>query len=67
MLDTAQGLSLLTLMEIVAPILLAIALAYGIIRGRQNRAEQLRSETATRNLYQQEDNREKGMSPEPPY
>jgi hypothetical protein len=31
MLDTIQGITLLTIMEIVGPILLAIALIYGIV------------------------------------
>ncbi|MEN3380763.1 MAG: hypothetical protein V7608_807, partial [Hyphomicrobiales bacterium] len=37
MLDTAQSISLLTMMEIVGPILLAVVLAYGIYHSRRRR------------------------------
>jgi len=40
MLDTLQSLSLLTIAEIVGPILLAIALIYGISHTRRRRARQ---------------------------
>ena len=40
MLDTSHSLSLLTLAEIVGPILLAIALIYGIARTRRRRGRQ---------------------------
>ena len=39
MLDTNQGISLLTLLEIVGPILLAAALIYGIYHTRRRRRE----------------------------
>ena len=37
MLETLQSLSLLTLMEIIGPILLAAALIYGIYHSRRRR------------------------------
>lgn len=40
MLDTLQSLSLLTIAEIVGPILLAAALIYGIARTRRRRTRQ---------------------------
>ena len=40
MLDTIQSLSLLTIAEIVGPILLAVALIYGISRTRRRRGRQ---------------------------
>jgi hypothetical protein len=43
MLSTLEGVSLLTLMEIVGPVLLALALAYGISKASRRlkgRAEQ---------------------------
>jgi len=42
MLDTLHSLSLLTLAEIVGPIVLAIALVYGIYHSRRRRARQPR-------------------------
>ena len=40
MLDTLHSLSLLTLAEIVGPILLGVALIYGIARTRRRRGRQ---------------------------
>lgn len=40
MVDTLQSLSLLTIAEIVGPILLAAALIYGISHTRRRRARQ---------------------------
>jgi len=40
MLDTLQSLSLLTIAEIVGPVLLAIGLIYGISRTRRRRGRQ---------------------------
>ena len=54
MLDDLHSLSLLTLMEIVAPIVLALGLWYGIARSRRSKAAQMASDKATRELYQKE-------------
>jgi hypothetical protein len=40
MLETIQSLSLLTIAEIVGPILLAAGLIYGIYHSRRRRAQQ---------------------------
>lgn len=37
MLDTADSLSLLTLLEIIGPIILAAALVYGVYHSRRRR------------------------------
>jgi NhaP-type Na+/H+ or K+/H+ antiporter len=59
-LETIQALSLLTLMEIIGPILLGMGLIYGIVRTRRrSRAAKARTEAATRNLYRQEDAKER--------
>jgi hypothetical protein len=59
-LETIQSLSLLTLMEIIGPILLGMALVYGIVQTRRrSRAAKARTEAATRNLYRQEDAKER--------
>jgi hypothetical protein len=55
MLESIQAMSLLAIMEIVGPLLLAVALIYGTIqwsRRRTGRAEAAR-ERATRRLYQE--------------
>jgi hypothetical protein len=39
MLETVQSLSLLTIVEIVGPILLAAGLVYGIYHSRRRRAQ----------------------------
>jgi hypothetical protein len=60
MLETIQALSLLTLMEIIGPILLGVGLIYGIVQTRErSRAAKARTEAATRNLYRQEDGKER--------
>jgi hypothetical protein len=41
MLDDVHSISLLTLMEIVGPVVLAIGLLYGIVRTRRSRAARL--------------------------
>jgi hypothetical protein len=61
MLGTPSSLSLLTLMEIVGPILLAVGLVYGIMHSRRARRDQPRADAATRDLYAQEDRREKNI------
>ena len=53
MLDTVQSLSLLTMMEIVGPIVLAIGLIYGIYHGRR-RSQQPKSTKGT--VYSQDRN-----------
>jgi len=55
MLESIQAMSLLTIMEIVGPLLLAVALTDGTIqwsRRRTGRTEAVR-EQATRRLYQE--------------
>ena len=60
MLETITSVSLLTLMEIVGPVLLGIALAYAIIRvRRRSRAERSYTDEATRRLYREADRQEK--------
>jgi|tagenome__1003787_1003787.scaffolds.fasta_scaffold19324588_1 hypothetical protein len=52
MLDTSTSLSLLTLMEIVGPIVLAAALIFGILQYRKRtRGMSIRTEETTRKLY----------------
>jgi hypothetical protein len=54
MLETVQSMSLLAIMEIVGPILLAIALIYGIVQwSRRPRAAKSISDEATRRLYRE--------------
>jgi hypothetical protein len=55
MLETVQSMSLLALMEILGPLLLAAALIYGISQWARRRraATQAVSEEATRRLYQE--------------
>jgi hypothetical protein len=57
MLDDVHSISLLTLMEIVGPIVLAVGLLYGIVRTRRSRAARLATERATRDVYQAEEAR----------
>jgi hypothetical protein len=47
MLDTLHGLGLLTIMEIIGPIILAAALIYGISRSRRRRRQEPRSTAGT--------------------
>jgi FtsZ-interacting cell division protein ZipA len=54
MLDTLQAMGLLTLMEIVGPVVLAAALIYGIMRSRRGR-QTAQANAATRRIYAQED------------
>jgi hypothetical protein len=57
MLETEHSLTLLTLMEIVGPIILAVGLLYGIfVVSRRRGPEKSRGDAATRRLYQQKDN-----------
>ena len=54
MLDTLSSTSLLTIMEVVGPIVLAAAMIYGTIAwSRRRRAKAEVSEAATRGLYRQ--------------
>ena len=52
MLDTIQSMSLLTLAEIVGPIILAAALIYGIYHSRRRRSQQPRHKAGT--IYAQD-------------
>ena len=57
MLETEHSLTLLTIMEIVGPIILAGALLYGIwVASRRRTAQKSVGDAATRRLYQQKDN-----------
>jgi hypothetical protein len=54
MLDTGQSMSLLAILEIVGPVLLALALIYGIVQwSRRSRAAKRASDEATRRLYRE--------------
>jgi hypothetical protein len=53
MLENLQSLSLLTLMEIVGPILLGIGLIYGIYHSRRRPGQQQQADAATKRLYTQ--------------
>lgn len=56
MLETVQSMSLLAIMEIVGPVLLAVALVYGIVQwSRRSRAAKKLSEEDTRRLYREGD------------
>jgi hypothetical protein len=56
MLNTLESLSLLTLLEIVGPVVLLIALAYGVIRAgrRPGGAVERVSDEVTRAHFRQE-------------
>ena len=47
MLDTLQGLGLLTIAEIIGPIVLAAALVYGIYHSRRRRGVPTRNKAGT--------------------
>jgi hypothetical protein len=54
MLETVQSMSLLAVMEIVGPVLLAVALVYGTVQwSRRSRAAKKVSDEATRRLYRE--------------
>lgn len=54
MLETVQSMSLLAIMEIVGPVLLAVALVDGIVQwSRRSRASKKVSDEATRRLYRE--------------
>ena len=60
MLETLTSVSLLTIMEIVGPIILGLAIAYGIWRTRgRSKSEKARTAEATRALYDQADDEER--------
>ena len=55
MLETIQSVSLLTFMEVVGPIVLAAALAYGIfMTRRRSRATIAQTDAATRENYRRD-------------
>jgi len=61
MLNTLTGISLLTVMEVLGPIVLGGVLAYAIIHNRgRTRAERARTDAATRQLYDQEEKARRG-------
>jgi hypothetical protein len=62
MLDDLHSLSLLTLIEIVGPILLALAMWYGIMRSRRSKASKVATDQATRALYQEEEARRRART-----
>jgi hypothetical protein len=54
MLETVQSMSLLAIMEILGPVLLAIALIYAIVQwSRRPRVARRISDEATRRLYRE--------------
>ena len=56
MLDTFTSMSLLAVMEIVGPLVLAAGLAYGIwVASKRSRASREASDHAARRLFQQRD------------
>jgi hypothetical protein len=56
MLETGHSLSLLALMEIAGPIVLACGLIYGIfVASRRRGGKKSAGDAATRRLYQQKD------------
>jgi hypothetical protein len=57
MLDTTESLSLLTLAEIIGPILLAAALIYGIYHSRRSRRTEPRNTQGTIYAQDHEDGR----------
>jgi hypothetical protein len=61
MLETLEALSLLTIMEIVGPIILLAALIYGTVQWRRRRsvASDAAREQATRALYERGAERER--------
>ena len=62
MLETITSVSLLTLMEIVGPVVLGIALVYAVMRvKRRSRAERAYTDDATRRLYREGDRQEKRL------
>jgi hypothetical protein len=69
MLDTIENFSLTTLMVIVGPILLGLAMAYGVIHSRhRSRAMRQQSESATKSLYTaaaDQERRTEGQDPGP--
>ena len=69
MLDTVETFSLTTLMVILGPILLALFMAYGVMRTRhRSRAERQRTDDATRSLYAsaaEKERRVEGQDPGP--
>ena len=67
MLETVQSMSLLAIMEILGPVLLAIALIYGIVQwSRRPRVAKKVSDEATRRLYREgETEKEPDLDPRP--
>jgi hypothetical protein len=56
MLDTAPAMTILTIMEIIGPVVLAAALIYGlVVASRRPRAKRTASDAATRRMYEQKD------------
>ena len=56
MLETLTSMSLLAIMEIVGPLVLAAGLAYGIwVASKRRRAAREASDQAARRLFQQRD------------
>jgi hypothetical protein len=69
MLDTVENFSLTTLMVIVGPVLLALAMAYGVVQSRyRSRTARQHSETETKSLYAaaaEQERRTEGRDPGP--
>jgi hypothetical protein len=69
MLDTIENFSLTTLMVIVGPVLLALAMAYGVMQSRyRSRAARQQSDAETKSLYAaaaDQERRTEGQDPGP--
>jgi hypothetical protein len=62
MLENLNSVSLLTIMEIIGPIILGLAIAYGIWRTRhRSKAQKAQTAEATRALYKRADDQERGV------
>jgi hypothetical protein len=56
MLDTAPAMTILAIMEIIGPLVLAAALIYGlVVASRRPRSKRTTSDAAARRMYEQRD------------
>jgi hypothetical protein len=55
MLDTAPALTILTIMEVVGPVVLAAALVYGLMVASRRSRSTRSSDAATRQMHEQND------------
>jgi hypothetical protein len=61
-METDSGGALWSVITVLGPIVLAVALAYAMLRNRRSRAEKLRSEQAVRDQHNEE-RRAEGLAP----